>query len=76
MPLIAKPGYITGAGGMMRGVFGAAMSITGLVPTIDMKEACAALLDMALGKTEGDTILNNDLSKIGKEALKREGIGS
>ena len=49
------------------------MSVLPITATADIKEACAALLDMALGKAEAETVMNDDLARIGRDALKREG---
>jgi len=73
--LFARPGYITGAGGIMRGVMGVAMSLVGLVPTADVKEVSAAVLDMALGKTDAEILPNDDLVRVGRAALEREANG-
>jgi len=56
----------------MRGVMGTAMAISGLVPTVGIKEVSAALLEMALGKSDAETLLSDDLAAVGREALKRD----
>lgn len=54
----------------MRGILGTAMSWTGAVDTIDIKEVAAAMLHETVRGFEGEVLTNKIMVKIGKEALK------
>lgn len=68
---VVKPGLIDMPGRtglMMRAVQTVGRSIIGL-PTVDVSEIAAALLDQAIKGFEKDTLLNEDLVRIGQRVL-------
>lgn len=67
---IAKPGFITGRGGILRGIMGTAISWTGAVDTIDVKEVAAAMLYETVRGFEDEILTNKVMVKSGREALK------
>jgi hypothetical protein len=71
-PCIAKLGYVTD-GGILRGTMGAALRLTGMVTTITVQEAAAAILEQVVSEKgiEKESVLNEDLVKIGREVLAR-----
>lgn len=68
---IAKPGFITGNSGVLRGLFGTALWLTGAVETIDVREVAAAMLHQVVCGFEGTdgVLVNAEMVKLGKEAL-------
>lgn len=58
---IAKPGLIMAPGVERRGVPG--------IPEVDLTEVAAAMLDQVLRGFERDTLSNDDLVRIGRQAL-------
>ncbi|CAO2649672.1 Nn.00g009640.m01.CDS01 [Neocucurbitaria sp. VM-36] len=71
---VAKPGFITGQSGVLRGLFGTALWLTGLVDTIDVKAASAAMLHQVVRGFEGTegVLTNAEMVKLGKDVLANE----
>jgi len=68
---VAKPGLIDAPGRtglMMKAVQSVGRSLIGL-PTVDVSEIAAALLDQAIKGIEKDTLLNEDLIRIGQKVF-------
>lgn len=71
---VAKPGLIDAPGKMgaaMKFAVGIGRAFIGL-PLIDVRVISAALLDQALNGLEKDTLLNEDLARIGQRVLDGE----
>lgn len=68
---VAKPGFITGQGGILRGILGTAMYWTGAVDTIDVKVVAAAMLDQVVRGFDGteEMLTNQEMVKLGTEVL-------
>jgi hypothetical protein len=74
---VTKPGFINGPGRMglvMKAMQKALQSIIGL-PEVDVSEIAATLLDQAVKGFEKETLLNEDLVRIGQNALKGQQEG-
>lgn len=65
MGLVDAPGKL---GVVMKGLATVGRAIIGL-PAIKLSEVAAALLDQAVNGLEKDTLLNDDLVRIGQRAL-------
>jgi hypothetical protein len=68
---VAKPGLIDAPGRtglVMKALQTVGRSIIGL-PKIDVSEIAATLLDQVVKEFEKDTLLNEDLVRIGQKAL-------
>jgi hypothetical protein len=71
---VAKPGFITGQGGIFRGLFGAALQLTGAVETIDIKVISAAILHQVIIGFDGTDgiLLNREMVALGNEVLSKD----
>jgi hypothetical protein len=71
---IAKPGFITGQGGILRGMFGTALWLTGAVVTIDIKVISAAMLHQVVSGFDGTdgVLLNQEMVEIGNKILSQK----
>jgi hypothetical protein len=69
----AKPGFITGQGGIFRGLFGAALQVTGAVETINIKVVSAAMLHQVISGFDGTDgiLLNREMVVLGNEVLSK-----
>lgn len=75
---VAKPGLIDAPGRtglVMQAVQTVGRSIIGL-PKVDVSEIAATLLDQAVNGIDKDTLLNEDLVRIGQKALADQQKGS
>lgn len=67
---IAQPGVVTGSGTWVRRVLGFLFAIVNVftrsIPNINRKELAAAAVDQAVVGFEKETLLNNDLVRIGR----------
>ncbi|KAK9259809.1 hypothetical protein V1519DRAFT_432132 [Lipomyces tetrasporus] len=71
---VAKPGLIDAPGKMsmaMNALSTIGRSIIGL-PKVDVHEVAATLIDQAINGIEKDTLLNDDLIRIGQKALAEQ----
>ncbi|KAH8725390.1 hypothetical protein GQ44DRAFT_826520 [Phaeosphaeriaceae sp. PMI808] len=71
---VAKPGFITGNRSILLGLFGTALSLTGAVDTINIKELSAAMLHQVVHGFEGtEGLLSNaEMVKLGRQVLSNE----
>ncbi|KAK9235118.1 hypothetical protein V1525DRAFT_410906 [Lipomyces kononenkoae] len=71
---VAKPGLIDAPGKMsmaMNALATIGRSIIG-IPKVDLSEVAATLIDQAINGIEKDTLLNDDLVRIGQKALAEQ----
>ena len=54
------------------------LRLTGMVVSLPLKEAAAAILEQAISEKgiEKDTLLSDEIAKIGKDVLARGGAGA
>lgn len=69
---VAKPGLVTGNSTVARSVLGAAVRWTNVIPNVGAEELVAAMLQQVVRGFEKEPLRNEDLRRIGQEAL-REG---
>ena len=66
---VVKPGIITAKGQYMKTVFARGLGMLGMVPNIDLGEISAATLRLVERGWEKEPVENEELGKIGREAL-------
>lgn len=73
---IAKPGLIDAPGrmGMLRSAGMAVLTTVIGLPRVQVGEVAAALIKQAVQGVEKETLLNEDLVRIGREELGRSGV--
>ena len=66
----AKPGLITPPGQSLKTVFATVMRYVMSLPSVGVKEISAAMLHEAVHGFEKEPLENDDLVRIGRQALK------
>ena len=66
---VAKPGLILQPGSMLHWLRATVLWWIASVPSISVVETSAAMLEQVLDGFEKDTLMNNDLVRIGQKAL-------
>jgi hypothetical protein len=69
---VAKPSLVTSSNTLLRSIVGAAARVTGIMPTIGIEELAAAMLQQIRDGFEKEPLMNDDLKRIGQEALAKE----
>ncbi len=67
---VVKPGIITAPGQYMRTAFATGLKWLGVVPSLDVGEVSAAMLELVTKGWEKEPMENEDLVRIGRAALK------
>lgn len=73
---IAKPGIIDAPGrtGLMMGIVGSVFRAIIDLPILDVRDMAATLLEQAVNGIEKETLLTDDLVRIGKRVLAAEKV--
>lgn len=66
----AKPGIITAQGQYLKKIFATGMKYLMSLPNVDITEVSAAMLHEVIHGFEKEPLENDDLVRIGREALK------
>lgn len=66
----AKPGLITTPGQFLKTVFATIMKYVMSLPSVDVKEISAAMLHEVVHGFEKEPLQNDDLVRIGRQALE------
>ena len=66
---MSKPGRITTPGQVLKTMLATVLKNVLFVPTIEVKEISAAMLHQVLNGFEKETLQNDDLVRIGRQAL-------
>lgn len=69
---VVRPGIITSQVNVVRSIWGAALHLTNLVTNITVQEVAAAMLHQATNGFVKETLSNEDLKHIGREALAKQ----
>lgn len=67
---VVKPGIITAPGQYLKTISATALKWLGVVPTLDVGEVSAAMLEMVTKGWDKEPLENEDLIKVGRAALK------
>jgi hypothetical protein len=67
---VAKPGFVTGHGDVMKYLRATALKWTVGLPNVAVEEISAAMLDQVLRGFEAEPIFNDDLRRIGEKVLR------
>jgi hypothetical protein len=70
---VAKPGFITMPGNFKHAVLATALKWTGIVPKVALNEISFAMLDQVVNGFEKEPLLNEDLVRLGTEAIAKAG---
>ncbi|CAI6235652.1 unnamed protein product [Periconia digitata] len=65
---VAKPGLIVDPGNLGQRVLSMGLRVTGVVPSVGLREISKAMLDQVVGGFEKDPLLNADLVRLGAGA--------
>jgi hypothetical protein len=66
---VAKPGLITKKGAIMTSLTAMALKWMGIVPNVDIEHVAAAMLELVVRGSTTDTLLNDDLRKLGQKVV-------
>ncbi|KAM0504556.1 hypothetical protein ACHAP6_004060 [Verticillium nonalfalfae] len=69
---VAKPGFITSYSTAVSSAAAAALSVTVVIPNIDVETIAAALMHQAVAGFEQETLRTSDLKRLGRAAGKIE----
>lgn len=69
---VAKPGLIMKPGLSLASVAATIGQAISVLSTVGLEECAAAMLDQAVNGFEKETILNEDLKRIGKKVLEEQ----
>lgn len=67
---MAKPGIITAPGQYLKTIFAMVMKYVMSLPSVDVAEISAAMLHEIIHGFEKEPLQNDDLIRIGRQALK------
>jgi hypothetical protein len=67
---VAKPGIISGPGQYLKNIGATLMNFVTSVPIVDVTEVSAAMLHQVMHGFEKEPLENDDLVRIGRQALK------
>lgn len=68
---VAKPGYITAPGQILRSITGTMIQLAAGIPSISVVDLAAAMLDQVVNGFEKDPLMPEDLIRIAKKASER-----